>query len=799
MESLPDALRALAAYRQFIVCFHAPNPARPGRTEKFPIDWRTGQKADAHDPAIWLDAATAIETVKAWRAHGSYAVGFVFTRDDPFFFIDIDDCAVPGGWSPVALDLCGRFAGAAVEISQSGTGLHIIGTGDAGPSDARRKKSPLRFDLYTEGRFVSLTGAGIIGDAATRHDAALAALVSEHLQRDASDASGWTDGPCEGWNGPADDDRLIERAMRSGSAASAFGNKAPFAALWTGDTAVLARCYPDDHGARPYDASAADAALAQHLSFWTGKNCARIERLMRRSALARAKWDDRDDYLRERTILGAVRRQRDVLTDKPVEAPPAARPAAGGSPRGVAVTGETFLSAEEQINMFDGCVYVLSEHKALVPGGHLLKPDQFKVMFGGYSFPMDAQNERVVRNAWECFTESQMIRFPRADRLAFRPESEPGAIIVEGNMTCANLWWPIDTIAVEGDVTPFTTHLSKLFPDEGDRLKLLSYLAACRQYPGRKFQWAPLIQGIEGNGKTFIATAMARAIGERYSHFPNTKDLNENGLKFTGWLVGKLFVALEEIYTVDRRETVEALKPLITNSRIEIQGKGDNQVTGDNRANIIAFSNHRDAVPKTKADRRWGIFFTAQQQFEDLARDGMDGDYMPDLWGWFEGRRGHTPGWQIINWFLSTWAIPDELNPATKMHRAPETTSTAEALRMSLGAVEQEIVESIEQATPGFAGGWVSSMALDKLLSRLKAERRVPPSKRREMMQLLGYDWHPNLSKGRVNNNVAPDNGRPKLFVKTGHLSLNLTDPAAIAAAYTKAQMESIAMVAFSA
>jgi hypothetical protein len=789
MESLPAALSALADYRQFIVCRHVPHPTRPGRMEKIPVDWRSGQTADAHDPSIWLDAATAIETARAWGP--SYAVGFAFTAADPFFFIDIDDCAAPGGWSPVALDLCLRFAGAAVEISQSGTGLHIIGTGDAGPTEARRKKAS-GWDLYTEARFVSLTGAGIIGDAATRHDAALAALVSAYLQRDASDASGWTDGPCEGWNGPADDDRLIERAMRSGSAASAFGNKAPFAALWTGDTATLARCYPDDHGDRPYDASAADAALAQHLAFWTGKDCVRIERLMRRSALARAKWDERDDYLRDRTIMGAVRRQRDILTDKPVEPPRTAPAATGGSPRGVAVTGETFLSADEQVNLFEGCVYVLSEHKALVPGGYLLKPDQFKVMFGGYSFPMDAQNERVVRNAWECFTESQMLRFPRADRLAFRPEHEPGAIIVEGNMTYANLWWPIDTIAVEGDVSPFLNHVAKLLPDEGDRMKLLAYMAACRQYPGRKFHWAPVIQGVEGNGKSFLIKAMTRSIGERYSHIPNAHDLSGNGLKFNGWMIGKLFIGIEEIYTADRREILEALKNPLTADRLDVQKKGEDQSMIDNFANFMATTNHRDGVPISDTSRRWGIFFTAQQNFEDLSRDGMDGEYMPDLWDWFEGRRGHTPGWQIINHFLSTWAIPDELNPATKMHRAPETTSTAEALRMSLGAVEQEIVESIEQGVQGFAGGWVSSMALDKLLVRLRAERRIPPSKRRDMMQSLGYDWHPHLIKGRTNNVVSPDGGRPKLFIKSGHLAANITDPAAVAAAYTKAQMECI-------
>lgn len=123
----------------------------------------------------------------------------------------------------------------------------------------------------------------------------------------------WTTEPCPEWRGPESDDALIQRALRAQSTAAAFGGRASFADLWSGNAEALGRSYPDP--VRPYDASSADAALAQHLSFWTGKSCERIERLMRQSALAREKWDSHSSYL-SRTILGAVGRQEEVLTDK---------------------------------------------------------------------------------------------------------------------------------------------------------------------------------------------------------------------------------------------------------------------------------------------------------------------------------------------------------------------------------------------------------------------------------------------------------------------------------------------------
>src|ERR1700748_2007553 len=195
---------------------------------------------------------------------------------------------------------------------------------------------------------------------------------------------------------------------------------------------------------------------------------------------------------------------------------------------------------------------------------------------------MDARNERMSRDAWEAFTKNEVYRPPMADDVVFRPKADPATLFQEDGKTYVNTWWPIQTFSIEGDASPFTTHLEKLFTDARDREIILSYLAAIVQYPGYKFQWAPLIQGIEGNGKTFIVTAISKAVGDRYMHLPNVNDLAESGAKFTGWLRGKLFLGFEEVRTTDRRSMVETLKQMVTNSRMEIQNKGVDQVTGDN-------------------------------------------------------------------------------------------------------------------------------------------------------------------------------------------------------------------------
>lgn len=793
MHALPEALAPMAAYQQFIVYVVVPHPTKPNKTNKFPCDFRTGRVADAHDARIWTSAETAIAAAAHYNTQGGpnpYGVGFVFTANDPFWFLDIDGAHDGRDWSQLAKDLCAAFPGAAIEVSTSGRGLHIFGTSGPVPMH-KTKNSAYGLEFYHAGRFVALTGTNATGSAATDHSATLPRLIEQFFKPEAGtaegDVEGWTTDATPEWRGPNDDDILIARMMRSNPASAAFGGGITFADLWTCNVEALARAYPDAGGGGPYDASSADSALAQRLAFWTGKNCERMLRIMQRSALVREKWS-REDYL-PRTILNVCARQVDVLTDKepePVRMPhlPPASGERRALPRPEIVGGSTFLSIEQQLDMFEGCVYVCDANRVLVPGGLLLKADQFRIMFGGYTFPMDKANERTSRDAWEAFTQSQAFRCPRADTSCFKPDRAPGDIVNEGGRTLVNTWWPVEVERAPGDVGPFMTHLHKLLPNERDRQILLAYMAACVQHVGVKFQWAPLLQGVEGNGKSLLSRCVAYAVGRRYVHWPNASKLTN---QFNGWMVGKVFYAVEDIYVADgRRDVIEELKPMITGGDgLEIEGKGVDQISADICGNFMFNSNHKDAIAKSRNDRRFAVFYTAQQQAADLMRDGMRGGYMPAIYNWLKNEGGYA----IVAELLHTYPIPDDLNPAGTCDRAPLTSSTEEAITASMGSIEQEVMEAIEQQTPGFAGGWISSIALDALLDRLNRARQLPRNKRKDLLASLGYVLHPGLPDGRVNNNVPPDNGKPRLYVRSDSPALHLVGASTIAGAYSSAQL----------
>lgn len=747
---LPPPLAPLTKYAQFVR--YKLVPRADGKVSKLPIQHHTGEAASTTDPSHWCTYAEAVAS-----PHGS-GLGFVFTDNDPFYFVDIDACLEGTQWSAVAQDVMRICSGAAVEVSQSGTGLHIFGVGT--PPEHSNKNTALGLEFYTRERFVALTGDNAVGDA-SHAGADLIALAAKYFPASQFNASDWTDGPVAEWKGHLNDDDLLKHALDTRSTAGKMGASVTFSDLWHADADRLGQFFPGD----PYDASSADAALATHLAFWTGKDCERTLRLMMRSGLVRDKWE-RESYIHG-TIQKAAGVCKSVHQRKEIAQP--------GE-----LEGRTFLNGSDQLEYFKGCVYVRDAHRVFVPDGSLLKPEQFKVGYGGKTFVMDEDGSKVSRNAWEAFTESRVFRPAQVHRTMFRPDMQPGEIFEYEGVPMVNSYVPAPIQTTAGDVGPWLRHLEKILPDAEDRQIVLSYMAACVQHQGIKFQWTILVQGVEGNGKTLLSTSVAHAIGVRHVHSPRASEISA---KFNSWIKDKTFVYVEDVYYPESRsEILEALKPIITNNWQPVEMKGVDQTLEYVVANMILNSNHKDAVRKTHNDRRFAVFYTAQQEYEHLARDGMDGDYFPNLYRWLK-----EGGTAAVSGYLKRYQIPDKYNPAL-VPRAPKTSSHDEAIEQSLGSVEQEVKEAIAEGKQGFCGGWVSSIMLDRLLDQRRRGHLVPVNRRRALMQSLGYDLHPNLHNGRVNNPLPLEGGKPRLYVKKGHLALELKKPSEIARAYTSAQ-----------
>lgn len=258
--------------------------------------------ADPTDPSTWstFDKAAASNAKPNFNLNG---IGFVLCEKDPYTFIDFDHVICDGkleDWAQAYVAKIGSYA----EVSQSGTGIHIV-TRAVSPCKKGRKLG--QCEIYDHDRYMICTG-DVWGDNLTLRDA----------QDEVNEFYAWAFPekptpikPLTRVSTGLDTDReLLEKAFASRS-----GEK--IRRLFNGDTS--------DHDD---DDSAADLSLCCHLAFWTGRDAHRIDHLFRQSGLMRDKWDSRrgDSTYGAITIAKACESTSETYSSAIVQAPSGTEP-----------------------------------------------------------------------------------------------------------------------------------------------------------------------------------------------------------------------------------------------------------------------------------------------------------------------------------------------------------------------------------------------------------------------------------------------------------------------------------------
>jgi putative DNA primase/helicase len=280
---------------------------KPGKWTKVPINPMTGARASTTDPKTWGTIDQAVAGVSRWKCDG---IGFVFSAEDPYVGIDIDDCRDPQTGVITAdamaiIERCGTFT----EVSQSGTGVHAIGPGVVPVGGNRQGK----LELYDHGRYFVVTGHPLPGYE-TIVD------ITEPLNE-------------------------VHRETFTKPERPVLPQ--PLNALTLDDESILKGVRNTDKGRRLYDGdfagyqsqSEADQALCNLLCVF-GADRRQADDLFRRSGLFREKWDQRrgdktygektldkafDGTVRRRDVTPASVRAVPVLTAFPADTPCAAQ------------------------------------------------------------------------------------------------------------------------------------------------------------------------------------------------------------------------------------------------------------------------------------------------------------------------------------------------------------------------------------------------------------------------------------------------------------------------------------------
>jgi primase-polymerase (primpol)-like protein len=113
------------------------------------------QKASTTDLMTWGSFENAFRALDNEARHYD-GIGFVFSSADPFVGIDLDKCRDPesGELAPWAREMISRVPEGYIEVSPSGTGVHIIIRGSVRGGGVR--KGPV--EMYSRGRYFTITG-----------------------------------------------------------------------------------------------------------------------------------------------------------------------------------------------------------------------------------------------------------------------------------------------------------------------------------------------------------------------------------------------------------------------------------------------------------------------------------------------------------------------------------------------------------------------------------------------------------------------------------------------------------------
>lgn len=125
---------------------------RDGKHTKVPYDPVTGARASTTDLTTWGAFAEALTT---YHSESYQGIGFVFCSADPFVGLDFDKCRnrATGEVNPGVLEYIAKFKAPYVEVSVSGTGVHLITRGKIKGGTKKEGR-----EVYDQDRFFCMTG-----------------------------------------------------------------------------------------------------------------------------------------------------------------------------------------------------------------------------------------------------------------------------------------------------------------------------------------------------------------------------------------------------------------------------------------------------------------------------------------------------------------------------------------------------------------------------------------------------------------------------------------------------------------
>lgn len=291
-------------------------------------------------------------------------------------------------------------------------------------------------------------------------------------------------------------------------------------------------------------------------------------------------------------------------------------------------------------------------------------------------------------------------------------------------------------------------HFEILIKDERERRLLLDYLAYNVQFPSERVHWAPVLQGVDGGGKSWLMQLMSVVLGQDNIDTASAGDLHE---QYTAWAEGKKMVFFEEVRVagIDKYDIVNKIKAYLTNSTVKVRRMQRNSYSIPNMTNYFVFTNYLDAIPYDANDRRYFVLrttFLTKSHIDKFNRDNpryfselfemLGNRYQVLLW-WLENReisedfdaKGHAPrtdAWELMYQESNNVEDDDPISEAIREHGPTNPLITNEVLALDELKVVSDVFAGMETRKVSFALGKLGF----QLIGRFRLGGRGSPNQR---------------------------------------------------------------------
>lgn len=674
-----------------------------------------GRHTDPASDELTVAAAHQIAVYKSQLSAG-FTLGYYISAESKRFLYDLDGCRNPetGELTEKARDAVELFggSGAYIEVSPSGTGLHVIGryTGERPIHSTANDEFDL--ELYTDGRQMAI-GTPYAGTGSPDADCTALLdmyLIPSYFPKSAPRA------PLV----PGDVAPLTPDQKRHGLniMKQTVSRKYPdnYSGFWNNGLRNLSKYVGHMVGAEVLSAEEAEEFIRgiEWVAIYQQQKPGDVERLIstgfEKGSMEPWDYSEVEEFQLERAAFGDGSLPAGASLEPVVDA--AARRRAQieeniriGNGSDEHMPSEV-LTLEEMQSRFVYITEMESVQDLKYPRNIL----PFTAFMKDHS---GSKTERVIESEWGPGGKPKKKVYPtaalwmdggerrkKALTVTFRPGAPILTVDPDGKLA-ANTWRPIERKPSTSSCELFLSHVEYLFGAEAPRF--LDFLAHIEQEPGTlpHSGWVH-ISPSQGTGRNWLSSVLSKLWqGLVAPSFDLSGTLNSG---FNGNLSHRLLAVVDEIDEGGgdaKWSNAEALKSLVTAATRSINPKFGRQRLEHNTCRWLIFSNHTSALPLTKEDRRFNV----------VRNDAppMPGSYYAALYAALKDREFID----AVAWLLKTRDIRG-FNPGA--HAA-----MTDAKREMIGASKSEADDIVDELLATYAQDVITSGALVSRLNNGQA------------------------------------------------------------------------------